>query len=339
MGVAVAGVGLLLTRRLAIGDGESDATGEVPCEMPEIPVTRHASERRPLPVGLWRWAQLSLLLALQNTLEIASIPRLGNDNLAPILQQASVPLTFSLSCLLLRKCYGCAHLAGAGLIVAGVSVGFLPTFVSPGGASSTSSSEISAAWVGVFLLSRLPQALANVLAEGSLSGRPHVSWAFRATFYTQVLGLPCNLLSAFVLAFAEHGNAGSVWEDYTQGSRCLFLQGRGLQIQEGGQDSAICATAWQSVLLFAVPGALFTLSEFQVLQRASATTYFLLAALQLPVQDTLLSMPAVMGDLHSAFHLSFIPAIAIVGIGLWIYGCANAPGQPGLGSEVLLDFE
>merc|ERR1719375_1785296 len=104
----------------------------------------------------------------------------------------SVPLTMALSFSLLRSRYSRAQLLGATVVVTGIVGGFLPSVLHEGG-------NISCAWVFVFLLSRVPQALANVLIEKSLSGRPHVSWTFRATFYTQLLGLPLNFLSALIL--------------------------------------------------------------------------------------------------------------------------------------------
>ena len=48
-----------------------------------------------------------------------------------------------------------------------------------------------------------------------------------------------------------------VLEDYVGGFACLT----------DGRDG-VCAGAWRSVLLFAIPGMLYTLTEFQVLQAA-----------------------------------------------------------------------
>ncbi|CAE7199280.1 TERF2IP [Symbiodinium microadriaticum] len=57
--------------------------------------------------------------------------------------------------------------------------------------------------------------------------------------------------------------------------------------------------------------------RFQVLQAASATAYFLLAALQLPLQDLALS---VLDGSMAAFRFSMLPAIGLVAAGLVLYG-------------------
>ncbi|OLP89125.1 Crt-like 3 [Symbiodinium microadriaticum] len=130
------------------------------------------------------WFRLAALLSAQNSLEIVSIPRVGNDDLPPILQQAVVPLSLMLSTAMLRKSYGTVQLMGSAAVVAGVLIGFLPSLF-----TSDRLGQIRLVWVAVFLVSRLPQAAANVVAEGFLEGHRDFSWALRATLYTQLLGI------------------------------------------------------------------------------------------------------------------------------------------------------
>ena len=174
-----------------------------------------------------------------------------------------------------------------------VTCGFLPSIWA-------TALHISTAWVAIFLLSRIPQAAANVAAEG-LAGKD-LAWPLRATLYTQLWALPCNLLAALMVSFMWKGRVSEVFEDYEGGLNCLLEHPKALL----------------SVLEFALPGMLYTLTEFQVLQVASATTYFLLAALQLPLQDLALSL------LNSAsFRAPMLPAMAVVVLGLVLYGWAQ----------------
>lgn len=177
--------------------------------------------------------------------------------------------------------------------IAQVTCGFLPSIWA-------TSLHISTAWIAIFLLSRIPQAAANVAAE-ALAAKDW-AWPLRATLYTQLWALPCNFLAAVVVSFMWQGRVSEVLEDYEGGLRCLVS----------------CPGAAVSVLSFALPGMLYTLTEFQVLQVASATTYFLLAALQLPLQDLALSL------LNSAsFRAPMLPAMAVVVLGLVLYGWAQ----------------
>ncbi|CAJ1348158.1 unnamed protein product [Effrenium voratum] len=239
-----------------------------------------------LDVPLRSWLWLSALLALQNSLEVLSIARVGNDDLPPILQQAVVPLSLLFSWLKLGRSYTKAQLAGAVLVVAGVLAGFLPSLL----ASSA----------------QIPQACANIQAE-SLAGQG-MSWPLRATMYTQLLAIPCNSIAALIASLLWKGDPAFVFQDYAGGFDCVF-QGKGA-----------CSGAWASVLLFAVPGMLYTFTEFQVIQAASATAYFLLAALQLPLQDLALS---ALNSSFASFRLSMLPAVLAVTCGLMLYGLGS----------------
>ncbi|CAJ1348159.1 unnamed protein product [Effrenium voratum] len=253
-----------------------------------------------LDVPLRSWLWLSALLALQNSLEVLSIARVGNDDLPPILQQAVVPLSLLFSWLKLGRSYTKAQLAGAVLVVAGVLAGFLPSLL------ASSAQQIGSAWVAVFLISRIPQACANIQAE-SLAGQG-MSWPLRATMYTQLLAIPCNSIAALIASLLWKGDPAFVFQDYAGGFDCVF-QGKGA-----------CSGAWASVLLFAVPGMLYTFTEFQVIQAASATAYFLLAALQLPLQDLALS---ALNSSFASFRLSMLPAVLAVTCGLMLYGLGS----------------
>lgn len=132
-----------------------------------------------------------------------------------------------------------------------VMTGFLPSLWASG------LRHVSIAWVSIFLLSRIPQAAANVAAESWACCHTSLSWPLRATLYTQLMALPCNFLAAFTLSLFWKGDTGMVLEDYVGGFACLT----------DGRDG-VCAGAWRSVLLFAIPGMLYTLTEFQVLQAA-----------------------------------------------------------------------
>ena len=118
---------------------------------------------------------------------------------------------------MLRSKYTRFQLLGAALVVVGVLAGFLPTVW-----TGNRKSVIHVGWVLVFILSRVPQAFANVFAEGMLRGSSHMSWAFKVTLYVQIMALPLNLLSSCLLEFAKNGDAGRVFADYGAGAKCLF---------------------------------------------------------------------------------------------------------------------
>eukprot|EP01065_Artemidia_motanka_P052090 TRINITY_DN9315_c0_g1_i1.p1 TRINITY_DN9315_c0_g1~~TRINITY_DN9315_c0_g1_i1.p1 ORF type:complete len:389 (+),score=113.31 TRINITY_DN9315_c0_g1_i1:65-1231(+) len=266
-------------------------------------------------------ATVGVLASLQNVMEIASIDGMGDDNLPPILQQASVPLTFLLSVTVLRVKYRWTHVVGAVVVVAGVAATFAPLV--DGG--------INVGWAMVFVASRVPQSLSAVVAERLLAGsEPGLEAPLMLSFVTQFAALPANAVFAFLMSLAR-GDDGGLSDDYSNGALCLFDSGSGIYANaplDAPASTVIgrCDRALLAALVFAVPGGLYLVTEYQVVQEAGAAVYFLLGALQLPIQDTVLSMHAIMGDEASTFHPLYAVGISVVVVGLCVYGAYPVTG-------------
>ena len=285
-------------------------------------------------IALRSWFELALWFSLQNTLEIASVDGLGTNSgsLSALLQQAVIPMTLLTSALVLRRRYGLAHVVSAAVVTGGIAAAFAP---------SISTAGVSLAWVFVFIVSRVPQSLANVRSEQLLSPShaPAIdersgvdashgnaaSWAglrtvLRAGFWTAWLDLLLNIPSSLLLAAAKGEDAFSyVLDDYRDGAMCL-TQGHTTNVSASSER---CGDAWSAVAVFAIPGALFAVSEFHVLQHTSASTYFLLVALSLPLQATALSMPAVMGSYASPAHPGLLFGVPLIVFGIVCWAAAE----------------
>ena len=297
--------------------------------------------RRRIPMRVW--VELACWFSLQNTLEIASIDGLGpeNGNLVPCLQQTVIPLTLVASAMLYGRCFSRRHWFAALLVIGGVALSYMPSAI-------TEPSRVHWGWAVVFVVSRVPQSLANVRTEAALkldkASQPELEQdrrleqslaldgIFSAGFFTALLGLLLNLPSSMLLAAARGQGALSVLDDYQRGSECLFNQlNETAQTNATDAASGRCATAASAVALFALPGALFAVSEFQVIQRASAATYFLLSAFELPLQAAAVSLPFVMGSLTSTFHESLLWGLPVMVLGLvaWAHAEHMALGASG----------
>ncbi len=291
-------------------------------------------------ISLGRWLELAFWLCLQNTLEIASIDGLGsaNGNLVPVLQQAVVPITLLLSIGLLGRRYGVRHWLGAALVVGGLTASYAPL-------AARSGSGVPWGWAAAFLLSRVPQSLANVRCEavlllaaagegGSVRGWTGVRAVLRVGFWTALIGMPLNVMSSALLAAARGTDAvAAVAADYRAGFDCLFFKmdrpasppppmlgtAAAVVAVGGGATEHRCAAAAGAVAAFSLPGVLFALSEFQVVQYASASAYFLLSAFVLPLQAAALSAPFVMGSLASSWHPSLLAGVPLIACGLALW--------------------
>jgi hypothetical protein len=271
------------------------------------------------------WVELALWFSLQNTLEIAAIDGLGsaNGNIVPCLQQTVIPVTLLASAILFHRRFSLRHWAAALLVVGGVVLSYVPSALAE-------PSSVHWGWAIVFVGSRVPQSLGNVRAEAALKSdgpskfepdKTLARWLaldsiFRAGFFTAALGLFLNVPSSMLLAAARGQGALSVFDDYGHGFSCLLNLNSTANINVNGSESGRCATAASAVAVFSVPSVLFAVSEFQVIQQASAATYFLLCAIELPLQAAAVSIPFVMGSLASTFHESLLWGLPLMVCGL-----------------------
>ena len=255
------------------------------------------------PVLMRRWLELAFWFALQNTLEIASIDGLGPaaGSLAAVLQQAVVPTTLLVSIILVGRRYSALHWTSALTVVAGVATSFT---------AGASIPKIPWGWAATLVASRLPQAIANVRTEAALTSaepavRQELRSVLRAGFWTALFGLGFNVLSGLLLTVARGEPPARMLDDYRTGALCLA--------------PGVCDDALAAALAFALPGALFTVSEFAVVQQASASAYMLLVALQLPLVAVALSAKPFMGSQASPFRPALLIGVPIIvlGLGLW----------------------
>jgi hypothetical protein len=294
-----------------------------------------------------RWVELSMWLSIQNTLEIASVDGLGpaNGNLTPVLQQAGIPVTLMLSSVLLARKYSWRHWLAALIVMGGIAASYVPLLLDD--SSGGRADPPKWGWALLFVLSRIPQSVANVRCEAILLSAPPAAptdgravneavlnqapasrearWqSLRALlacgFWTALLGLGFNFASSLLLACARGlGNKSteSVMRDYSAGAACLFRANASITADDP------CRAAPGATAAFALPGVLFAISEFQVLQLASAASYFLLIALELPLQAAALAAPFVMGSLASAYHPSLFYGVPLIILGLLVWAGAE----------------
>ena len=133
------------------------------CLLCVLDVAGLARRQHQVAIPLRRWLELAGWLSLQNVLEIASIDGLGshNNSLAPVLQQAVIPITLVASSALFGRRYSALHWVAAAVVVCGIAAAYAPM-------AAASADNVPWGWVIVYLVSRVPQALANVRGEAVL---------------------------------------------------------------------------------------------------------------------------------------------------------------------------
>ena len=228
---------------------------------------------------------------------------------------------------------------------------------SASGGGSGDATGVPLGWAVVFLCSRVPQALSNIFSEQALhitaakqaakqaaqsagagetgadTGTGAARLMLRAllsiTLWTNVVALPLNFLFSLLISGSGldsggEGGVSAMLADYGGGWRCLFSGSCDAAFHATFPDCpARCESAWVAVLFFSVPGVLFAVSEFHVLQYAGASAYVILAAIELPLQNTIMASHTLMGRLAGDFHPSIIFGIFVMLPGMVLYGLAD----------------
>jgi hypothetical protein len=149
------------------------------------------------------------------------------------------------------------------------------------------------------------------------------------TLWTNIIAVPLNFLFSLLISGSGLTSSGDasvsdMLADYAGGWHCLFRGSCDPAFVGRFPDCPVrCETAWSAVLLFSVPGVLFAVSEFQVLQFAGASTYVILTAVELPLTNALMASPAIMGRLAGDFHASIVYGVFVMLPGMVLYGLAD----------------
>ena len=164
---------------------------------------------------------------------------------------------------------------------------------------------------------------------GGCGGGAALQALLSITLWTNIIAIPLNFLFSLLISgsgLASSGDASvsDMLADYGGGWRCLFRGSCDAAFVGRFPDCPVrCETAWSAVLLFSVPGVLFAVSEFQVLQFAGAATYVILTAVELPLTNALMASPAIMGRMAGDFHESIVYGVFVMLPGMVLYGLAD----------------
>jgi hypothetical protein len=160
--------------------------------------------------------------------------------------------------------------------------------------------------------------------DGDTEGaRSRATWdglrtVVRAGFWTALFALLFNPPTSLLLAAGEASQPAleALLSDYSDGAACVLWG-----TLANGTVTERCTGALGAVGAFAAPGALFSVSEFLVLQQTSAATYFVLVALQLPLEAGALSFRPLMGTYTSRSQPSLLYGVPVIvtGLLLWTY--------------------
>ena len=160
--------------------------------------------------------------------------------LQPILAQATLFFTVLGSSLCLGKTYGCRQLAAVGLVLIGIAVSLLPTFVALAeGDPAATALQSGPAWPFVFVLSCVPLAAMNILQESVFDDLPRFSVPFllAVTSLLQFLFVASSFWTDIIAGFGASGDLRSFITHMTYGFGCFFHA----PAAENPERCALCA--------------------------------------------------------------------------------------------------
>ncbi|CAE7917889.1 crtp3, partial [Symbiodinium sp. KB8] len=115
-------------------------------------------------VPKYKFAIMGCLDSLSGIMQVLSIALINNGSLVTLLMQSAIPFSMIISRLVLGTRYTAAQYSGAAVVVMGLVIVLLPSFIHPaeGGGKNT------IVWCIVLMLSCVPMALSSVYKEMNL---------------------------------------------------------------------------------------------------------------------------------------------------------------------------
>jgi drug/metabolite transporter (DMT)-like permease len=172
--------------------------------------------REALSVPQYKWAVMGFLDSVAGIMQSLSVNYVSNGSLVTLLMQFAIPSSMIISYIFLKTRYKPTQYLGALIVLVGLVIVLLPTFMHPG---SNKSAKNPVAWAIVLMLSCVPMCLSSVYKEKAL-GDVDIDPVYMngwVAVYQFLFSIPLLLPSAVASNVSIQDLPDNLWN----GMRCL----------------------------------------------------------------------------------------------------------------------
>ncbi len=254
-------------------------------------------------VPKYKFAVMGALDSLSGVMQVVAIAILANGSLVTLLLQSAIPFSMVISRVALKTRYTISQYVGAVVVVLGLVVVLLPSFISP---ESNASGGNPILWSCILMLSCVPMAISSVYKEMALDDVD-----IDVVYLNGWVAL-FQLLAAVPLlypsAYAQKLDAGDVWENVYHGLLCAG----GVNSVTDGPNPDDCARGPLFLSIYLVFNLAYNILIIYLLKYGGSNILWLSITATVPLVNVVFTIPGV-PDGQAAHWENWVGLVLIMG--------------------------
>jgi len=248
------------------------------------------TEQRQIP--WYKFAVMGVLDGIAGLMQSFAVNSLAGP-LIQLLMQAAIPISMTISKLILKAKYGIHHYVGAAIVVVGLAIVLIPSFlphpVDPDDEAPKVSQQMIAVWASVLIASCIPMTLSSVYKEKAL-GEVEIDVVYMngwIAIYQLIISLVLAVPSAYASSLTIEQLPGNVWD----GAKCYSGHNSVLVDVSKSIKADHCAMAPIYVSLYIFFNVLYNILIIMILKYGSANILWLAMTFMVPLANFSFSLP------------------------------------------------
>jgi len=266
-------------------------------------------EQRQIP--WYKFAVMGILDGIAGLMQSFAVNYIPSGSLIVLLYQSAIPISMVISKIILKAKYGIHHYVGAVIVICGLIVVLVPSFVDPQKNSQNVSQVTIAIWSTALITSCIPMTLSSVYKEKAL-GEVEIDVVYM-NGWIAVYQFIISLALAVPSAYASNLTPQSLPENMLNGAKCYV----GINSITGGDHPDDCRMGPLYVTLYLLFNVLYNILIIMILKYGSSNILWLAMTIMVPMVNFAFALP-FMPDPQSLTVYNDVGLVVIM-LGLIIY--------------------
>jgi len=244
-------------------------------------------EQRQIP--WYKFAVMGVLDGIAGLMQSFAVNYIASGSLITILYQTAIPISMIISRVMLKAKYGIHNYVGALVVVAGVIIVLIPTFL-PGAESTTSkvSQVMTIVWAGVLIASCIPMTLSSVYKEKAL-GEVEIDVVYM-NGWIAIYQFIISVALAIPSAYASNITIEQLPANFADGAKCYVGINSILHTTDSVQADD-CHSAPLYVTLYLFFNVMYNILIIMILKYGSSNILWLAMTIMVPLVNFSFALP------------------------------------------------
>jgi hypothetical protein len=253
-------------------------------------------EQRQIP--WYKFAVMGILDGIAGLMQSFAVNYIPSGSLIVLLYQAAIPISMVISKLILKVKYAIHNYVGASIVVVGLIVVLVPSFVNPASSSSACGGDSSggggpsqaliAIWCAVLIASCIPMTLSSVYKEKAL-GEVEIDVVYM-NGWIAIYQFLVSVALAVPSAYASNLTPQELPKNMMDGAKC-YVGINSILVAEGSTCPDDCQMAPLYVTLYLFFNVLYNILIIMILKYGSSNILWLAMTIIVPMANFSFALP------------------------------------------------